>query len=296
MIAVAVFFFAAAPVIAAGGHAKLSCSECHLRTRSGEQSAKDLRVPNDLDFCLRCHDGGALPDVMHGALQQYVSGRLDPASGREAGALNVAGDAGADGYAEGNGHTIGSTARPPGFVGDWPDGTPLTCRSCHAVHANGNYRQLGIDPYISDRSYVELSRRLYPADRWIQGNDVTYAPRQGQNAINAFCTSCHAGMHGAATVDLRPYARRGTMYMNHPTSGVPLPDAIQKRLAAFAQPLRVNWREPDSAEVGCLTCHRAHGSKRPFGLVYWDWSSKGNGEDGAGTFASLCQSCHAVGE
>jgi hypothetical protein len=301
-IVAAALLVATQPAFAQTGHARLSCTECHLRTNAGEQSAADLRVRNDLEFCLRCHDGRTtVSDVMHDAIQLRAAGSLDPAVGRAAGALNFIGDRDRDGYAEWDGHTIGSLAAPPGYLGEWPKGTPLTCRSCHSVHPNGRYRQLGADPYLRDADYAALARSLFPpegsgsmalerADRFPFGLEI-------DAAVNSVCLACHGAMHEVTGASTRRWSDRTTTYRKHPASGVALGPETKARFETLAQPLRAIWRDPETPQVGCVTCHRAHGTRNPFGLVYWDPASTANGEDGAGrSFAGLCLSCHAVGE
>jgi cytochrome c553 len=60
----------------------------------------------------------------------------------------------------------------------------------------------------------------------------------------------------------------------------------------------------NSYEVGCLTCHKAHGNERPFGLIFPDHTDAvvdfENGDaaamaDGTYPIRNLCVTCHSMG-
>lgn len=303
------------------GHETLACLECHARLGRPDPSW-DERDWRELGLCIGCHDGGTLaPDVVRGAREMVSSGLVAAGEGRSGGGLNLPGDRGgaaAGGYHEYFGHTLGSTQPPPGFAGSWPQGARLVCKSCHAIHSNGNFRNLGPDPYLRDPEYVASFGRLFGDDAQpsfavvpdaaaLAGatTDVLLVQRPGEDAgsfgasrvlyvvhppryaMNAFCATCHPAFHGDANT------RDGDDYVKHPTSGVALGAAMREELAGAGQPLRVSYRTDGTPEVACLTCHRAHGTRRPFGLVYWEGESAANGEDGAGAgLETLCSSCH----
>jgi cytochrome c553 len=291
-------------------HESVACLQCHA-------GSKSARPDDEVKLCLRCHDGSSVgPDVLHGAAGPYS---FTGDGGRSAGSLSVAGDGagGQSGWSEHSGHTLGSTLPPPGFAGTWTGG-PLRCSSCHAVHANGNYRNLGPDPLLSDPDYVWRADRLFPPEAQpsfafvppgtpldgvaadvlvVEGrppydaNSVVFSTNRGRNAMNRFCATCHADFHGEGNTR----AWHGLAWRRHPTSGVVIAGDTGVGFAQASSPPRVNWREDGTAEVACLTCHRAHGTTRPFGLVYWDPSVAVNGEDGAApAMEALCGSCHAI--
>lgn len=107
-----------------------------------------LKAPAN-ELCLACHNGqGFAPDVLG------VNFNAAPTQGRSAGALNDEGGLAGGSYHAYAGHTLDSTAVPPGFdpvlVGapaTWYDPAGgLECVSCHAQHGPVTaYRNLG--PY-----------------------------------------------------------------------------------------------------------------------------------------------------
>jgi hypothetical protein len=302
------FAVAAAPSGALAAHETLACASCHsLRAPGGP-------VPraggDDTTLCLQCHDGRAdVPDALGGA----------SASERPAGGLSRVGDGPAKGdttYGEDTGHTLGSRDPPPGFDRTWTG--QLGCRSCHAAHPNGNYRNLGPDPYLRGPE-GDFTRQLFsgvpmPLARSAPGAqaadvapdadvlvpdpelapDPANAPvlvaRAQDSALDRFCAACHPRLHGAA----RTSSASGG-FARHPTGGVTITGRTRDALLASAELPRVTWSSAREAYVSCLTCHRAHGSRHPYGLVWWSRDARRNGEDGAGrSMESLCLTCHRV--
>ncbi len=189
-----------------------------------------LKMPVN-ELCQTCHDGQTFaPDVL-GANQNDGSST----EGRRAGALNKVGGAGA-GYDEWKGHTLGSTATPPGFdpgkIGasaTWYNASHgLECISCHAQHGPATaYRNLG--PYSlggaagnARPTYVIASSNTTSVDVWINlasytagsgaaatfgpyyanatvsynRNDATVGTTLTSNRMDTFCGACHGNFHG----------------------------------------------------------------------------------------------------
>jgi hypothetical protein len=146
-----------------------------------------LKAPAN-QLCLACHDGQTFaPDVMG------MNNNAAPANGRSAGALNTAGLGSP--YETWKGHTLGSTAAPPGFdpavVGapaNWYDPTTgLECISCHAQHGPaGAYRNLasyalGAAATAARPTYAISTTNDPTKDVWI--NIATgYTPNTGDPA------------------------------------------------------------------------------------------------------------------
>jgi hypothetical protein len=188
-----------------------------------------LKMPVN-DLCQTCHDGQTFaPDVV-GANQNEGSST----EGRRAGALNTA--AVGSPYQEWKGHTLGSTATPPGFdpaiIGasaTWYDPAGgLECISCHAQHGPTTaYRNLG--PYSlggaagnARPTYVISTTNDVTKDIWINlasytagsgvaatfgpfyanptvsynRNDATVGTALTSNKMDTFCAACHGRFHG----------------------------------------------------------------------------------------------------
>ena len=206
-----------------------------------------LKMPAN-DLCKSCHDGQTFaPDVV------AANTNASPANGREAGALNE--QASGAPYDTWKGHTLGSTAKPPGYDpakinlgATWYTGETvgLECLHCHTQHGRAPaYRNLGPRALTAPTYHIAAVNDLN-SDVWINlasytaGSGVagTFNPyyataniffnrndgAQGlkySNRIGTFCAACHANFHGGpgdATV-----GGTGTPaeeFIRHPTAQV----------------------------------------------------------------------------
>jgi hypothetical protein len=133
---------------------------------------------------------------------------------------------------------------------------------------------------------------------------VTFDGATSSNRMDAFCAVCHGAFHGGAVTELTTVGN-GTDFVRHPTSTVTLtsvPTYAGQTIAAGN--IRVYQATAtqtllNSDSPGCLTCHRAHGSANPFGLVYPNVtaaeSNNEAGESGTGVYKNLCKTCHSMG-
>lgn len=309
-----------------------------------------LKMADVNALCDACHDGHQMsPDVVG------LDSDPLPSQGRQAGALNdpTLGTP----YETWKGHTLGSTATPPGYnpalVGlppTWYDrGKGLGCPSCHGAHGTPpSYRNLGPEALGSTAAsfrptYVISTTNDTTKDVWIDipsgytGNtgdpasfnpfydaanisfnriDRTVGGRSTSNAMDTFCAACHAEFHGGAG-DANIGASRAALtgFLRHPTSQVTIGAANAQgydhhsslsrfvggttRVKVYASD-RVGFTD---ATPGCVTCHKAHGNRNPFGLIFMSQNaavSSTYAEEGFRDpsqayqtgYASLCGQCH----
>ena len=303
-------------------YGSLVCSDCHVMHYSEVHSLTGgppstvvplggggpfprLLRQDESHLCLACHDGRTdAPDVLGAnATGTYV---------RAAGALNRVGDTGT--YAEGNGHTLGSTKAPPGgtWIGNQAGG--LQCRHCHDIHGSGYYRNLTPNPGTATGKFVTyLTGGSYSGTAAVQ--QIASSPlsthyavtnilyRQTQVGItdfglSAWCSGCHGDYHGAGTSG-------GPSLPIHPTGGVTMAQAVanggvdpnhwfsalSSRVPVVSPSGIVPGRSGTSDnQVFCGSCHKAHGSTNLQGLIYDD-DSTAVPEDGT-SLMQTCQQCH----
>lgn len=188
-----------------------------------------LKAPAN-QLCLSCHDAQTFaPDV-----KEVNTNAASYPQGRSAGAINDMTSAAP--YDQWKGHTLDSTATPPGFdptvIGasaTWYDPAGgLECISCHAQHGPATaYRNLG--PYSlggaatgARPTYTISSTNDTSVDVWINlasytagsGTPATFGPYYDQsnvsfnrndatvgttltsNRMDTFCGACHGTFHG----------------------------------------------------------------------------------------------------
>jgi hypothetical protein len=144
-----------------------------------------------------------------------------------------------------------------------------------------------------------------PDEYYAMGNIYFNEPDVTQSGMGVWCEKCHDNFHsvvGSGTdVD-------GTLtdggFKRHPTAGVNINatddggrhTGSQGGNGYAAGELKVmdsagTWSALDGPETPtCITCHKAHGNKNTFGLIYGANTS----EEGAGSSApDLCKLCHA---
>jgi hypothetical protein len=253
------------------------------------------------ELCLTCHDGKSwAPDVLE----------LNAASGstpvRAAGALNEVGSSGPD-YYEVNGHTLGYTGPVPGATSWQPDPTHgLTCVDCHSQHGRwASYRNVVDKPgdaasgaaslYITystanvfDPNATLVDVHQYNSLSW-NYDDVDFPePDPTASGYGEWCGGCHADFHGSATST--QIGGNGTPieeFERHPTAGVDIGSigGGHSSKSVYGDPNKINWVkvmsntgnwQPNaSSEVtdhtpSCMSCHKGHGNKNAFGLIYMD--------------------------
>jgi hypothetical protein len=283
------------------------CTECHVNGRVIERAEIN-------GLCLSCH--GSRPGNAPPVLEVNPSGVP-----RQAGALNGAGG----GLPHITGHTLASPAPAPG--GTWAPGAGgLTCTDCHAAHGEvAQYRNLvrrpGTAPTdrqisyssgpVNDRSKdVWLRPAATMAGRYAARNVSFNQPDPTQSAYAAWCQGCHTVFHGAPGASNMGGAAGGAAparhWTRHPTVGVAV-GAGANRHSSFARYAALenrvptlsasgSWPARDNA-VSCMSCHKAHGNRNPFGLLHMSGSGEitEEGDTGGGLYTHLCRQCHTQG-
>jgi hypothetical protein len=137
-------------------------------------------------------------------------------------------------------------------------------------------------------------------------------PVSNNSGIGRWCQGCHTNFHGKQG-DSNMGGTGGVEWLRHPTADANI-GAVgggHSDLNVFKNRLyRVkvmsatgDWgtqgqawtNAPTDLTPTCISCHKAHGSQRPFGLIYAQGAAP-LGEDGDGTLAKdLCKQCHRQG-
>ncbi len=305
----------------------LVCSDCHVihysetHLYTGAPGPDPLLAPGgpfsyllkntQSQICLACHDGRTdAPDVRGANTNAYV---------RAAGQLNVLGDGAA---VEGTGHTMGSTAAPPG--GSWTN-PGLQCQHCHATHGNGYYRNLLPNPGTVSGKYVTyMTGSTYSGTFAIQqladspmathyaAGNIKYRRTQVGTTdfgLSEWCSGCHGDFHGvggASNMGGSSSGDTGTApWLRHPTRDVTMAEGVANQhidsahwfsgLASRVPVVSPSGTIPGTAttsdnEVFCGSCHKAHGSTNRKGLIFDD-ETTADLEDGT-SLMQTCQQCH----
>jgi hypothetical protein len=278
-----------------------------------------LKLPEN-QLCLGCHDGqNFAPDVLGPHANNYV---------RQAGALNQVG--GAAPYENWKGHTLDMKAVPPGGVSD----ITITCGQCHAFHGSPSYRNLkGAIPvtYTKGEPYATRTKTVEVwLKQWVLGDlagnyaydSVRFNERNPNNGAYAdFCQGCHVAFHGAVGDNKIGGDLVAGGFLRHPNAQVNIGamggghssitryNAATKRVHVMSNATADYLANPgaggfvvgDGLTPSCFSCHKAHGNKNPFGLIFLARDSAMVTEEGTPGVApdvgirNLCGQCHVQG-
>lgn len=274
------------------------------------------------DLCLSCHDSSGLATDVLGASNTGSQ----PGIVRSGGHLNRIGQG-----TEGDGHTLDSLATAPGSQPAWsaPDengvGVGLACTNCHAPHG-------GVGPGHPTGSQFRNLRTEpgHAFDRWVTHNDVLGTndlsrdvflrsgsydeaaldwnePNPSDSAIARWCGGCHAFVHGndlsSAGGGLMPAGGTSTWFEEHPVwernfgqEEVAQYGTKQNKVKVMSE---IGMWDPAGFDVTptCVTCHRAHGNGRPYGLIYRSGTGlpTEDGDTNGTSVDDLCLQCHEDG-
>jgi hypothetical protein len=325
LILTAAFVACAATVAVAGDFhygTSLVCSDCHTAhfsqqhpvtaggffTPLGADGPYDRLLRNDeVKLCLSCHNGQSFaPDVF---------GANGGTTGlREAGGMNAAaghGLANDDGYDEIDGHTLYSTAMPPGGATSSyvPSTEGLWCGDCHSVHGKNTYRNLknsGIfagDTLTYAVGVNDLTKDIYEhsAAAYFESDVDFNEPDVRNSKYGQWCQNCHVDFHGQAGAD---NMGGGTVpWKRHPVADVNLSSSYLTRWSSLTNKVKVMdsqglWLGTGTNNTltpSCMTCHKAHGNKNGFGLIFMNGTGTRTEEGDGGVFKDLCRQCHRQG-
>ncbi len=295
----------------------LVCSDCHTMHASRQhsfgqntQNSADAFVFGSGDTggheflllaadvnrtCMVCHDGGrGAPDVF-GTNQGSTNGLA-----RAGGALNSADTYTAvpneGGYGSYMGHSLGSTALPPGLNPTVYPSYPadMECNRCHSVHGRSTYRNLrdrGADAVVREPSYVinagttpnfGFDVNIFTGGDGYNANNIVYTAAvgaaSGTNKMTAFCGMCHGNFHDDV-------GSSATFFKRHPTDQVSF-----TRRQLFTGEGTVN------ATTGAITSVPTNVSIKVTYIAgaAWQWGTEaGNVNPGVDTEMTVgCMTCH----
>ncbi|HVP39114.1 MAG TPA: cytochrome c3 family protein [Candidatus Saccharimonadales bacterium] len=279
--------------------------------------------PNDL--CLTCHDNNSVaPDVFGGNTGKSYTG-----PNRLAGALNAdpahrSNDAG---YDVSDGHTLWSTATAPG--GTFSHATDgLECTDCHAAHGTATqYRNLLNRGSFSGKNVTyavgtnDLTKDVFERfPRSYSEQDVDYnEPDPTKSSYGAWCSGCHTHFHGSGgSTDMGGVSGgvasqatpNTTPWLRHPTADVNIGNNTAatyiSSLAQFnghtnrvkvmdSQGLWNGTTADNTVTPSCFSCHKSHGDKNAFGLIFMAGTGTVTEEGDGGAYRDLCRQCHTEG-
>lgn len=317
------------PALAGLAHygSRLICSDCHTMHYSMQHNYRggstdvindslgpfeNLLKANPNDLCLACHDGtGFAPDVLGADGGDYP---------RQAGALNRL-TSPEPGYHTWDGHTLDSTATAPG--GTWADTDHgLTCVDCHSPHGiQTQYRNLWTSTDAGDKFLnktitfaagsnntskdVHIDAFDFPSRYGVDGVHFN-EPDPTKSAYGNWCGSCHGDFHGSGGTANLGGASGGdlgnTPWKRHPVADVNIGQTGASSLSHYqSHTNRVkvmstsgNWDTGTDVTPSCFSCHKAHGNRNAFGLIYMSGTGvvTEEGDTGGTTMSNLCRQCH----
>ncbi len=292
-------------------------------TPLGANGPYESLLRNDVnDLCLTCHDGQSFaPDVFG------VNGG-GGASPRRAGALNAAAGHKANdaGYDDIDGHTLWSTATAPG--GTWSHATDgLECTDCHSQHGQNaaQYKNLAKSSTSTDKFYNknvtyaigtnDLTKDVFERSALVYTDaNIDYnEPDPTKSALGAWCASCHVDFHGSGGASNMGGASGGDAnhafpWLRHPQADVNIGQNATyiSSLSQFtshtnrvkvmdSQGLWNGTSADNTVTPSCMSCHKAHGNKNAFGLIYMTGTGTVTEEGDGGVYKDLCKQCHVQG-
>jgi len=144
------------------------------------------------------------------------------------------------------------------------------------------------------------------------GNTLFNEPDPTKSKYAEFCAGCHGNFHGKPG-DTNIGGETGIEFIRHPTAGVDIGavgggHSNLGRYTGATSKVQVLVTETDrtagtytSATPSCMSCHKAHGNKNPFGLIFLARTEGSPNEEGSTVtdwkvgLRNLCGQCHVQG-
>jgi Doubled CXXCH motif (Paired_CXXCH_1) len=341
LILAALMVAGAASVVVAGDYhtgLTLICTDCHVTHYSQSHGYNvdgtgnfvplgaggpftSLLRDEEVKLCLACHNNqGWAPDVF--------GGNGGAAGNRLAGGLNIDVAHGSNevGYNEAGGHTLHSTAVPPGGTGTaYVAGAEgLICSNCHAQHGSATqYRNLlsrGI--FAGDTLTYAVGTNNLAKDVFERSAaayteaDVDYnEPTTTNSFYGQWCQNCHVDFHGSGgaanmggqsggvtSAHVNPWKRHpvadvniGTPGATHISSLARYAGRTNKVKVMDSQGLWLGTGGNTTVTPSCMSCHKAHGNRNSFGLIFMIGTGTVTEEGDGGVYKDLCRQCHSQG-
>jgi hypothetical protein len=322
----------AAPAGAGDFHsgASLVCSDCHVShySQSHAYTVGGTTIPlgaagpyghllrNEAnELCLSCHDNQSwAPDVFGqngGTAMNRLAGGLNAAAG------HIPNDTG---YDDIDGHTLWSTDTAPGGTFNDPDG--LECVDCHAQHGiTSQYRNLLNRGAFTGKNVTyavgtnDLTKDVFERSAAAYAEaDVDYnEPNTTASAYGNWCGTCHTLFHGSGGSANMGGASGGDAnlafpWLRHPTADVNIGQnaSFISSLTRFtgntnrvkvmdSQGLWDGTAADNTVTPSCFSCHKSHGNKNSFGLIFMAGTGTVTEEGDGGIYKDLCRQCHSQG-
>jgi cytochrome c553 len=166
---------------------------------------------------------------------------------------------------------------------------------------------------VGSRTAAEFNPFYDTASVNYNRNDKTVGTTLTSNGIDTQCAACHGNFHGGpGNTEIGGTATVFSDFIRHPTSATTIgtQGSGHSTLTRYTAAVTKVKTYSDAAgytdaSPGCITCHKAHGNKNPFGLVFLSRNAASVGEEGgygaAQTpnqmvgYRNLCGQCHGQG-
>jgi hypothetical protein len=205
---------------------------------------------------------------------------------------------------------------PPGGTEDM-GAHGLVCTNCHAAHGNpDSYRNLGghgteagypfAVTYAAETNdttkdvFITAIRQYDVSKVWFN------EPDPAQSKMADFCQSCHTDFHGDKGSD-NMGGVTGEEWLRHPQADadVGVIGGGHSRLSVFQGHTNnvkvLDWDgtgdAPATITPTCISCHKSHGNKNAFGLIFMsgDGTVNEEGDTNGEGVRDLCKQCHVQG-